>query len=792
MKKMFLEICLFLTANSIFSQATLKGLVMQKDSQQPVAGATVTLNNTAYETVTNNQGEFVLPKLNTGKNIIVLSSVGYKTTSVEITAGNAALSYTFEMQKYSLFLEPVEVKAIRANANAPFAKTNFTKKEIELNNLGHDLPFIINQTPSVIINADAGNGVGYTGIRIRGTDATRINMTINGIPYNDAESQGLFFVNLPDLASSVNSIQIQRGVGTSGNGAGAFGATLNFSTHEFNENAYAEVNNGYGSFNTWKNTVKAGSGLLNNHFIIDARLSRITSEGYIDRAATTLGSFYLSGAYLGKKSTFRLNIFSGKEKTYQAWNGILQSQLKACRTCNTSGTEKPGEPYDNETDNYQQDHYQFFFNHNLNNNFSLNVATFFTRGKGYYENYKAGELFANYGVQDVTVADTTLSSTDLIRQLWLNNKFYGAIYSLQYKKTATQITFGGGYNRYQGNHYGKVVWSQLGGFDKDYKWYKLNALKTDLNFYAKWQQQLSTGFSSFADVQYRQVQYNIGGFKNNPALKVNNTYNFFNPKAGISYNKNKWNAFASFSVANKEPNRDDFEAGANLQPRHEQLYDAELGVAHSVGNTKLSATVYYMYYRNQLVLTGKINDVGAYTRTNIPKSYRLGVELESNTRLITWLSLQTNLTLSENKVINFTEFIDDYDNGNQKINNFSRSNISFSPWVTGGYTFTITPFQHAAIAIIGKYVGKQFLDNTSNKNRSLSGYYVQDARISYNLSGKKIKQTVFILQLNNVLNKKYEANGYTFSYIYNNQLSTENYVFPMAGFNVMFGVNIKL
>ena len=404
------------------------------------------------------------------------------------------------LRRSALFLEPVEVIAIRASENAPFAKTTITSAAIKSSNLGQDLPFILNQTPSVVINSDAGNGVGYTGIRIRGSDATRINMTINGIPYNDAESQGLFFVNLPDLASSVSDIQIQRGIGTSSNGAGAFGASMNFSTNEVNLDAYGELNNSAGSFNTWKNTVKAGSGLINGHFTVDARLSKISSDGFIDRATTDLSSFYVSGAYITDNTSIRVNVLSGKEKTYQAWNGIPEADLHNNRRANYSGTEKPGEPYDNETDNYQQDHYQLFFNHRFSDDLSFNTAFFLTKGKGYYENYKAGESYADYGLSDFIIGNDTLAQTDLVRRLWLDNDYFGQILSLRYKHSRGLLTVGGGWNRYNGKHFGEVTWAQA-GFPVNFRWYDLRSKKTDVNAYAKYEYRIATGLQLFGDLQ---------------------------------------------------------------------------------------------------------------------------------------------------------------------------------------------------------------------------------------------------------------------------------------------------
>ncbi|MBP6431092.1 MAG: TonB-dependent receptor plug domain-containing protein [Ferruginibacter sp.] len=691
------------------------------------------------------------------------------------------------------YLQPVEVAAIRAADKSPFAKTNLNKETIEKNNLGQDLPFLLNQVPSVVINSDAGNGVGYTGIRVRGTDASRINVTLNGIPYNDAESQGTFFVDLPDFASSVNSIQVQRGVGTSSNGVGAFGASVNLSTNELNKTKYAEINNSYGSFNTLKNTVKFGSGILGKYFTIDGRVSNIKSDGYIDRATSDLTSAYFSGAFTNAKTSLRLNIFTGKEKTYQAWNGVAEAFLKTNRTYNPSGTERIGTPYENETDNYTQTHYQLFYNQKLNSYWTSNVAIFLTKGKGYYEQYKADRELSSFGLPNYNNGSTTITNTDIVRQLWLDNDFYGSIFSAQYKKNKTQLTLGGGYTKYDGQHFGEIIWAATqAAVPKNYRWYDLPATKKDVNFYSKWTQQINNYWQSFVDIQYRNVNYNINGFRDNPTLKIGAKYNFLNPKIGVTYNRNSWQWYVSYARAAKEPNRDDFEAGLAQQPKAEYLNDFEMGIERKKPTYNYGATIYYMQYKNQLVLTGKINDVGAYTRTNIPNSYRMGIELQGGYVITKKINIAANFTISDNKVKNFTEFIDDYDNGAQQTKLYNKSTIAFSPSMVAGSTIAITPFKNATINLLSKYVGKQYMDNTANNARSLKAFFVQDVNLNYSLQGKVLKNTQFIVQLNNVFNKKYEPNGYTFSYIYGGAITTENFYFPMAGFNVMVGVNVRL
>ncbi|MET0462772.1 MAG: TonB-dependent receptor plug domain-containing protein [Chitinophagaceae bacterium] len=715
--------------------------------------------------------------------------------SFSIAGWYAATAQQKEVADSFYALTPVEVRAIRAGEKAPFAKSNLTKTEIGKKNLGQDIPFLLNQTPSVVVNSDAGTGVGYTGMRIRGTDATRINVTLNGIPYNDAESMGTFFVNLPDFTSSVNSIQIQRGVGTSSNGASAFGATVSLSTNELNKTSYAEINNSYGSFNTWKNTVKAGTGLIDDHFTVDARLSQITSDGYVDRASSRLQSFYLSGAYTGDRSSLRFNLFSGKEKTYQAWNGIPEASLKSDRTFNSSGTDRPGEPYDNETDNYRQTHYQLFFDHALSSKWHFNTAVFMTRGLGYYENYKGEEAFSDYGLPDLTINGQLVTETDLVRQKWLDNYFYGQIISTQYKSDKHTLTIGGGWTVYDGNHHGDIIWAKY-GFDQGARYYDVDAKKSDINAYAKWQFQFSKAFSAFTDVQYRRVQHSMNGFADRPSLFIDRKFNFVNPKAGLTFSKNGWQSYISYALGQKEPNRDDFEASVTNQPKKEMLHDFEGGIEKRGARFQAGANLYYMSYKDQLVLTGMINDVGAYTRVNVPKSYRAGVELTGGYVFNSWLNANANISFSKNKIKAFTEYLDDYNSiwewiGQQNITH-KNTDIAFAPSVVGGLTLNVTPVKNLEFGLISKYVGKQYLDNTQNDLRKLNSFYTQDARAILTLRNKIFSEWNIIGQVNNVFDRKYEPNGYTYAYFLDGAIAADNYFFPMAGTNFTVAVNIKL
>ncbi|NIG53544.1 TonB-dependent receptor [Chitinophaga sp. Cy-1792] len=786
MKQLLLWVLLG-TAGIVQAQSVVTGTVTNKTNGQPLEGVSVSVNQ--HGSLTDNKGHFSIQLKKKGNYKLQASYIGFKPYTVSINADDNT-KVDFSLEETGLFVKQVEISSLRAGKNSPFVNSTLSAEEIKKENLGQDLPILLNQLPAVVTNSDAGTGIGYTNMRVRGSDITRINVTVNGIPINDAESQGTFFVNMPDFASSVSSIELQRGVGTSTNGAGAFGATLNLSTNEYHDKAYGELSNSFGSFNSWKNTVKAGSGLINDHFTIDARLSRISSDGYIDRASSDLKSFYTSAAYISKKTAIRLNIFSGKEKTYQAWYGVPEALLKTDRTYNPAGTEKPGAPYDNQTDNYQQDHYQLFLNQEINSHFNFNVAGHLTRGRGYYEEYKGQQALADYGLQPVHINGATIDTTDLVRQLWLDNYFYGGIFSLNYTAEKFNWSLGGGWNRYEGQHYDKVIWAYT-GIDKDYEYNRFPADKNDFNIYWKGQYKITSALQAFADMQYRNVRYNMNGFESAPDYKPHVNYNFFNPKVGLNYFINPANRlFASFAIGHKEPNRTDFESniGAN-EPKPEMLRDLEAGYSWSGRKASLQANVYYMNYKNQLVQTGKLNDVGAYVRTNIPKSYRLGVEVQGNVKFNEVFSFSANAALSQNKVLNFSGVYYDA-NYDAHTLEFGNTNISFSPAFVGGYMFTAKPIKNLNIDLLGKYVSRQYMDNTGNKASSLNPYFVSDLRFNYIIPQPLFRELGVQLMLNNIFNNLYEPNGSTYGTYVNGKVQPDNYYYPMAGFNFFFGVNI--
>lgn len=781
---------LTLVTVSAMAQYTLSGTVTDQKTGAPVAGATVrllglsTLGATASAT-----GTFSITGVPRGSARLVVTSVGYRATEQRLDVSEDVSGLVIALENTGLFVRPIEVISTRASVDAPFTKTMVSAADIRAKNLGRDLPYLLDEQPSVFLTSDAGTGVGYTNMWIRGSDITRINVTFNGIPVNDAESAGTFWVDIPDIASSTGSIQVERGAGTSTNGAGAFGATVNLSTNEFHAEPYASVENSFGSFNTWKHSVKAGTGLLDHHFTVDARASMITSDGYIDRATSDLKSYYVSGAYFNKKTSLRFNLFSGNEKTYQAWDGVPQDSLKTHRTYNDLGLMGNGQYYDNQTDNYVQTYYQLFLNHEISARWNYNVAVFLTRGKGYYEEYKLNQPYEGYGLPDPVIGHDTLSATDLIRDRWLDNYFYGTVFSVNHAGDKLSWHLGGGLDRYNGRHYGKVIWARY-AIDPGYRYYYNTADKNDFNIYWKGDRALTSKLRLFVDLQYRHVGYLIHGFDDNPSILQDNRYDFFNPKAGLSYRLSRRDRFyASYAVASKEPNRDDFEANQAETPSAEHLGDLEAGYDRDGGSYHLHGNLYYMHYHNQLVLTGKINDVGAYTRTNIPESYRLGVELTGDVRFARIWTVSANAALSRNKIRNFTEYLDD-DDGGQKTITHHQTDISFSPGLIAGASLAVEPVKRLSLSLTGKYVGRRYLDNSSTRAASLDPYLVNNLEASYSWHPGWIPAIDFHLMALNLFNVRYLTNGYTYSYIASGERVTENSYFPQAGIHLLGGIDI--
>ncbi|QIP11578.1 TonB-dependent receptor [Spirosoma aureum] len=778
---------LWLCNSSVWAQFTISGTVNDVDGGT-LPGAAITLEGTYKGTFTDANGAFLLTNLKPGSLSLRISLLGYETQmqALELTQ-NATVS--INLKKTAVAVDEVVVSATRANQKSAIAYTDVTRRDLNKLNLGQDIPQLLNFTPSIVTTSDAGTGVGYTGIRIRGSDATRVNVTLNGIPYNDAESQGTYFVDMPDFASSVSSIQIQRGIGTSTNGAGAFGASVNIQTNKLEDKPYAEANLSGGSFGTRKVNVLAGTGLLNNHFVLDARLSKIYSDGYIDRAFSDLRSFYVSGGYYSKKSFIRLNVFSGQEQTYQAWNGVPEALLKTNRTYNSF-------TYDNQTDNYQQDNYQLISSHELSKNWRANLSFFYTKGKGYYEEFKPEDVYSKYGLPNVVIGDSTITQTDLIRRLWLDNNFYGTVFSFDYNSFGKlTANIGGGWNQYQGAHYGEIIWARVAGnTDIRQRYYNDDATKRDFNVYAKAFYQFSPKVNGFVDAQIRQVYYSFLGFNSKlQNVQQDATLTFFNPKAGITYTINdRSTVYGSVGVGHREPNRNDYtQSTPESRPKAERLIDYEAGYKIQTEQIAFTVNAYYMNYQNQLVLSGQLNDVGAYNRVNIPVSYRAGLELEAGIRLAKQLRWNVNATFSRNKIQNFTEYLDNFDNGQQESRQYSETDISFSPNAIAGSQLLFTPVKGLELGLLSKYVGKQYMDNTSNENRQLNAYFTNDIRVIYSIKPKFAQEIAFTLLFNNVLNELYESNGYTYAYISEGKVTADNGYYPQAGRNFLAGVRIR-
>ncbi|MGM0944062.1 MAG: TonB-dependent receptor [Bacteroidota bacterium] len=794
MKNLWLSLALCLTFTAAFSQQQLKGKVVDQSTNSPLIGAAIWAEGTGRGTVTDTEGKFILAKLPEGKLTVKASYLGYESVSQEITLPYAD-ELIFSLESKDFLSEEFIVSATRASESTPTTFKTIDKSELAKRNLGQDIPILLNFTPSVVSHSDAGAGVGYTGLRIRGSDQTRINATINGIPLNDAESHGVFWVNMPDFASSVDNVQIQRGVGTSTNGAATFGASLNFQTDTRRDEAYAEVNNGFGSFNTWRHTVKAGTGLLNNRFAVDARLSKITSDGFVDRAFSDLSSWFVSGGYYGEKSVIKLVAFSGKEQTYQSWWGLPEDKLENDRTWNYY-------TYDNETDNYQQDHYQLIYTGQVGSNWKTNLALHYTYGRGYYEQFREDDDFASYNLPDVTIGEEVIASSDIIRRRWLDNDFYGFVGSVNYISDNGKLDWiiGGGANRYDGGHFGEVIWARFAGNTniRD-RYYDNNAIKDDRNIYTKATYEISPGLNVFGDLQVRGINYSFEGVNDDQrVVNGQENYTFFNPKFGFSYEKGNRTYYASYAVANREPTRSDFTDNPITEvPRPERLNNIEAGVRARSGDFTYNANFYYMDYKDQLILTGQINNVGAYIRENVASSYRAGIELDGAYQLSPVWTLGGNIAFSQNKIAEFTEYIDDYsvEEFQQEVFTYTDTDIAFSPNVVGSAIIEFNPTKNLSVNWLSKYVGRQFLDNTSNENRSLDAFFTNDLRISYSAQPRYFKGLEVNLLINNIFNELYEPNGYTFSYFVpggnGRELVTENFYYPQAGTNFLLGVSMK-
>lgn len=795
---------------------SLTGTVTDVTSRQKLVGATVRIVETNHGTATDELGRFVLTGILPGDYTLSVSFVGYQDAEQNVQVQqNTDVAVTLE--EAVVVGDAVIVLATRADEKTPSTFTNIDKKTIQKQNFGQDLPFLLNWTPSVVTTSDAGTGIGYTGIRIRGSDATRVNVTINGIPYNDSESQGTFWVDIPDIASSSQSVQIQRGVGTSTNGAAAFGATINMQTNSRNDAPYAEILTSGGSFGTLRSTLSFGTGLLKDKWVIDGRISNIVSDGYIDRASSNLQSYYVSAGYYAGKTMVKAIAFGGKERTYQSWYGVPQSRLNndveamEMTVINEGWNDEQREnlltsdsrtfnpyTYKNQVDDYKQNHYQLHLSQRFTDALTLNTALHYTKGKGYYEEYRIDDDIEAYGLDGIIVDDDgiptdndTIKSTDLIRRRWLDNDFYGLTFSLNYEFEKMNMIFGGAWNRYDGDHFGEIIWSDVNIAPHEYEYYFNNGDKRDFNVYLKNNYQFTDKLNGYIDLQLRKIDYEASGIENKQnTLDFSVDYTFFNPKAGIVFTPDASNQlYASFSVANREPVRDDFVDAPGNKPRHETLHNVEAGLRRSQKWYVLHANYYLMRYSDQLVLTGALNDVGASVRTNVDKSYRMGIEVEGMIRFSDDLSWNANVTLSKNKIREFTEILYDYganfDEYNEVRNSYKDTDISFSPSVIAGSGLTYSPLTQFEATLLTKYVGKQYLDNTQNEERKIDPYIVNDLRLRYSFRTNFARQFSLSFLVNNILDEKYESNGYTWGYLGGPDSYRENYYYPQAGRNYM-------
>lgn len=714
------------------------------------------------------------------------------TTTISFHAQQSGVQTPDSLEGKEIILEEVLVSALRVTREIPLTFSNLRKEEFQPRNLGQDIPILLNYLPAVVTTSDAGAGVGYTEIRVRGSDATRVNVTINGIPYNDAESHGTFWVNMPDFASSVENLQLQRGVGTSTNGAGAFGASLNLLTDAISEDAYGQLATSIGSFNTLRNNVKFSTGRMGGHVELAGRLSRISSDGYVDRAASSLDSYFLQGAYADETTLVKALLFGGHEITYQSWFGIDAETLETDRTFNPAGmyTDDEGNMqfYENEVDNYKQDHAQLHWNEQWSAGWNTNLALHYTRGRGFFEQFREDDDFATYGIEPLSVNGEEVNTTDLVRRRWLDNDFYGTVFSANYSKTGFNLILGGGFNIYEGDHFGEVIWARFAG-DSEIRdrYYDDSSRKTDFNIYAKTSYSINPKWSFFGDLQLRNVSYDANG---EDTGLVDDDFSFFNPKLGLTYMPDsKNNLYLSFARAQREPNRNDYESG---NPRPEKLNDFELGWRHLSRELQVSTNLYYMGYTDQLVLTGELNDVGAPLRANVGDSYRIGIEIEAMVPLGERLRWQPNVALSSNKNQDF------FFQRDGELRNLGTTNIAYSPEVIVGNRITFEPLPALQASLLTKYVGKQYMGNIDAEASVLEAYSQTDLNLQYELDFNSWADSmVFSALVNNIFDAEYESNGYFFTF--DDDFSNPGIVttvegagyYPQAGIHFLLGVNLR-
>ena len=755
---------------------TVQGKVTDGDA--PLRAAIVRVQGKPTGTQTDSSGEYSL-SLEPGTYNLIFSYGNKKEITINLTEDSVLNVDLGDAQEV---LDEVFLSAVRVSAESPITYSNLTNEEIEDRNLGQDIPALMNYMPNVVTTSDAGAGIGYSGIRVRGSDATRINVTINGVPYNDAESQGTFWVNLGDFASSVENLQLQRGVGTSTNGAGAFGASINILTDRYRVEPSAEIASSAGSFGTFKNTVKFSTGLFNDHWEFAGRASTIESDGYVDRASTDLKSYFLQATYVDESTLVKALTFGGSEVTYQSWDGISKEQLEEDRRFNPSGAyiDADGNQqfYDNHVDNYKQDHFQLLWNENYGGGWSSNMALHYTYGRGFYESYRTDEDLEEYLIEPFTANGEEVTSSDLVTRKWLDNHFYGATFNLNYTESRLELDFGGGWNKYDGDHFGEVTYTRFAPSEPNQRYYENEAEKTDFNIYGKANVAISEDFSLFGDLQLRTIHYTVDGtLEEEVPFIVDDSHTFFNPKAGMTYELSEANRlYLSYARAHREPSRTDYENG---NPEPEELNDFELGWRLNTPAIQVNTNLYYMDYRNQLVLTGELDDVGAFIRANSGNSYRLGLEIDASVRLSNKFIIRPNVSLSRNKNIDFFVTRD------EELVNLGETEISFSPEIVAGNILEYRPVENLELKFLSKFVGEQFMSNTEAEGSLLDSYFVNDFNVQYTWrTAPLFEEVVFTGLVNNVFNEKYVSNGWF----------AEGWgagYYPQAGTNFLAGVTLR-
>lgn len=822
MKRLITLACLLFIAISSFAQTcTISGKVVNKEGKA-LEMATVIIKELQKAVNTNIDGTFSFEAIKMGKYTIIVDYLGYNTFEKEFKTKDNNTIFNIILESKNIITEDIIVKATRAGSKTPMAFTNMNKEELSKLDNGKDITFLLSSLPSIVATSESGTGIGNTAIRVRGTDPTRINVCVNGIPMNDSESQAVFWANMPDFASSVNNVQVQRGVGSSTNGAAAFGATVNFQTTKIDEKAYANINFAGGSFNSFIKNIKLGTGRIGKHFSFDAKYSELKSDGYVKYASADHKSAFLSASYIADKTLIKANIILGEQHTGISWWGTPKEKLDSDRRYNPAGVNIDNEAkehyYKEQTDNYWQNHYQLIINHFFNDSFKANIALHTTTGNGYYEQYKDKEnyfadesmSFIYYGLKNPIINGIEQETTDVIRRKQMDNIFYGITSSFIYEKNNLNIVFGGAINKYDGEHFGRVLWTEYsdGNMPKNHEWYRNSSEKIDGNIFAKANYLLTDNLNVYGDIQYRYIDYKMEGLDDdNLNIDQRHYYNFINPKCGLSYSfNNNSKLYASFAIGNREPSRTDLKDASKNDasdfPRKETLFDYEAG--YSFNNEKLSAAanIYYMDYKDQLVNTGKLSSNGYAIMTNVESSYRTGIELSASYKFNEILKYSANTTISSNIINDYKDIVKTYNSDWSKIKDingkqiretisYGDSQISYSPSFIASSIIEISPIKNIKLGLISKYVGKQYFDNTENNDRSIDAYFVNDINIDYNFKLDNIKSINLQLALNNVLEEQYESNAYGGYDLVGGEQSTWANYFTQAGFNFMIKASIN-